>query len=261
MSEEKEISQLIPGYALNCLDEEEAGLVAGNLKESEALQTELQNYTKIVDQLALAGNYSAPSAALKQRLMDRVQLSPQKEKKLSAISEEIPSEALTPAAVPPPSVPWWQSIWDQYTRISPALAGAALVLLLALVGSQWFLQQQISTLESQVVSQKKMIVNLVNTQNAPGASGYIIFVDKEGKNILFVRGLDLLDQSKQYQLWMVQEGNRTSEAVFSVHPDGSFSTPILSSLPLSEKLRFGISIEPQGGSPGPTGLKVLGTPP
>ncbi len=73
--------------------------------------------------------------------------------------------------------------------------------------------------------------------------------------------LPVLDPDElQYQLWLIQDGQRTSGAVFSVNKYGYGSVWVSSPEPLSSYSDFGISIEPAGGSPGPTGDKVLGSP-
>jgi hypothetical protein len=46
--------------------------------------------------------------------------------------------------------------------------------------------------------------------------------------------------------------------VFSVTPQGYGCLLILSPLPLGSYQRLGITEEPAGGSPGPTGRRVLG---
>ena len=76
---------------------------------------------------------------------------------------------------------------------------------------------------------------------------------------LVVDGLPALDEERQYQLWLIEDGQRTSGGVFSVNPEGYGSLWVLSPEPLSGYSAFGITIEPAGGSPGPTGAKVLGS--
>jgi anti-sigma-K factor RskA len=70
--------------------------------------------------------------------------------------------------------------------------------------------------------------------------------------------LGALSPEQQYQLWLIQDGKRTSGGVFSVSSEGYASLVIASPLPLDAYSAFGVTIEPQGGSPAPTGEKVLG---
>ena len=57
---------------------------------------------------------------------------------------------------------------------------------------------------------------------------------------------------------LVKDGKRSSGGVFSVQDNGYGVLKIDSPLPLIEYQTFGVTIEPFGGSPGPTGKKVLG---
>jgi hypothetical protein len=61
-----------------------------------------------------------------------------------------------------------------------------------------------------------------------------------------------------FGLALNSDGLRTSGGVFAVNPEGYGALWISSPEPLSSYPAFGITIEPVGGSPGPTGEKVLG---
>jgi anti-sigma-K factor RskA len=101
-------------------------------------------------------------------------------------------------------------------------------------------------------------INLTGTEAAPEATGLLV-VSLDGEHgTLVVDGLAPLGQEQQYQLWLIQDGQRTSGGVFSVSEEGYGSLWISSPEPLSSYGAFGITIEPAGGSPGPTGDKVLG---
>ena len=79
-----------------------------------------------------------------------------------------------------------------------------------------------------------------------------------GEATLSITDLPKLPADKQYQLWLIQDGQRDSGAVFSVDTNGSAQVNIDAKRPLTEYRAFGITIEPAGGSPGPTGERVLG---
>ena len=102
------------------------------------------------------------------------------------------------------------------------------------------------------------VIDLAGTANAPTARGKIV-VSTDGKyGTLVVENLEALDPSEQYQLWLIKDGKRTSGGVFSVDEKGYAAVVIDAPLPLVEYSSFGITIEPAGGSPGPTGPKVMG---
>jgi anti-sigma-K factor RskA len=86
-----------------------------------------------------------------------------------------------------------------------------------------------------------------------------LVMDHQGDyGTLVVDKLAALDPSQQYQVWLLNGGNRTSGGVFSVNPDGYASLEIMAPKALSQYDSVGITVEPFGGSLAPTGLKVLG---
>ena len=102
------------------------------------------------------------------------------------------------------------------------------------------------------------VVAMVGTDAAPAAVGTLVISGDGEYGTLAVDGLAALDPDHQYQLWLIRDGQRTSGGVFSVNPEGYGALWISSPEPLSSYPAFGITIEPEGGSPGPTGDKVLG---
>jgi anti-sigma-K factor RskA len=155
-----------------------------------------------------------------------------------------------PATAVSPSAPWWQSLANSTRaflagpRWQPVLA---LVALIVLIGA-YFIWQQGGAEQ----------VELTATDAAPDAQGLIEIAANGRDASLTVAGLPPLPAEQQYQLWLIRDGQRDSGAVFSVNTDGSATVPVESERPLSEYGAFGITIEPAGGSPGPTGERVLG---
>ena len=131
----------------------------------------------------------------------------------------------------------------------------ALVVLLAFVNIR--LQQHLAEYEGSS-SEQFSTVKLTGTSNAPGATGVLVISQDGNLGTLIVDNLPPLDASRQYQLWLIQDGQRTSGGVFSVSPAGYGAMTVNSKLPLITYTTFGITIGPTGGSPGPTGAKVMG---
>jgi anti-sigma-K factor RskA len=76
--------------------------------------------------------------------------------------------------------------------------------------------------------------------------------------VLWAEDLPPLPASQSYQLWLIYaDGTRDSGAVFSVPADGSATVVVVAPKPFSAYARFGISVEPAGGSPAPTGPAAL----
>ena len=74
---------------------------------------------------------------------------------------------------------------------------------------------------------------------------------------LLVGGLPIPEPGTQYQLWLIQDGQRSSGGMFSVTGDGYGSMPISVAQSLSEYSSFDVTMEPEAGSPEPTGEIVL----
>jgi anti-sigma factor RsiW len=73
MSCSDRVTELLPGYALNCLDEAEQISVSEHLAICATCRSEARAYQAIVAQLALTVPKVGPSPDLTQRLMKRIQ--------------------------------------------------------------------------------------------------------------------------------------------------------------------------------------------
>ena len=241
MSTETHVVELLPAYTLDCLDEEELVLVSEHLAACADCRAELRTYQAVTDQLALAVPHAEPPASLKRRLMDRAQ-------------------PPGPVASTPARQPLWQPLAALMQRTTPAWGLAGFVLIVALAASNVWLWQRLNRLPGVSQPVPLRTIALAGTQAAPQATGLLV-VSVDGEHgTLVVDGLPYLDPERQYQLWLIRDGQRTSGGVFSVDPEGYGSLWISSPQPLSSYSAFGITIEPAGGSPGPTGTKVLGSP-
>ncbi len=164
-----------------------------------------------------------------------------------------------PRAIAQPRPTWWQQLGRSLRVLQhPAWGLASLALILALVASNVLLWQQVNRPGVAANMQGMRSLALVSTASAPKASGIVVISTDGEYGTLVVDNLPTLDKTQQYQLWLMQDGTRISGAVFSVGKDGYGSTPILAPDPLTRYSSFGITIEPSGGSPHPTGAKVLG---
>lgn len=237
MLNETHVSDLIPAYALGCLDEDEDILVSEHLPTCSACQAELEVYQTVTDRLAFTAPDASPPADLKRQLMDRVQ-------------------SAHPPATAAPRQSWWEQLTSLWHRAAPAWGAVSLVIILALAVSNLMLRQQVN--ESTAEPEGMRVVRLSGTDAAPDATGTLV-VSADGEyGTLVVDGLPLLDDAHQYQLWLIRDGQRTDGGVFSVNDEGYGALWISSPSPLSSYPAFGVTIEPAGGSPGPTGDKVLG---
>ena len=238
MLAKEHITDLIPAYALGSLEEIEARQVQAHLETCAVCRAELAQYRLVVDELGLAAPNRTPPGALKSKLMEQVSRSPTK-----------------PFRQPRSSL--FQRLSQVLRGLSPAWSLVGLVLVVALVASNLLLWQRVTDLEKSN-QDPLQTVQLFGTEGRTGATGMLI-ISRDGEHgTLVVDGLPVLDEHQQYQLWLIKDGKRTSGGVFSVDYDGYGSLWISAPQPLSSFASFGVTIEPAGGSPGPTGEKVLG---
>jgi anti-sigma-K factor RskA len=132
----------------------------------------------------------------------------------------------------------------------------SLLLILALGVQNLMLRQEPD--EPQMTSGGMRIVTLRGTEAAPDATGTLVISTDGEHGTLVVDSLPPLDPTLQYQLWLIKDEQRTDGGVFSVNDEGYGAMWIYTHEPLASYPAFGITIEPAGGSPGPTGEKVLG---
>jgi anti-sigma-K factor RskA len=240
MSDSVHIVELLPAYALGILEEEEALRTAEHLTICASCRAELQSFMAVADQLGLAAPEAMPPARLKQRIMGSLQ-----------------AQAAEAKAKPRPS--WWQRLASWFQRGAPAWGIASLLLVLALVVSNlWWWQQHTRPEQDFVTPGGMQVIAMASTDVAPEATGTMVISADGEYGTLVVDGLPFLDEDFTYQLWLIRDGQRASGGLFSVNDEGYGALWITSPEPLSSYSAFGITVEPAGGSPGPTGDKVLG---
>jgi anti-sigma-K factor RskA len=145
-------------------------------------------------------------------------------------------------------------------RILPVWGIVSLILIIGLVGFNVLLWQRLNRLEVATSPGGMHAIPLSASQPGSRATGFVI-IGADGMNgALVVDGLPPLAESQQYQLWLVRDGERTSGAIFSTDEEHYGGTRIKVDGSLFEYSSAGVTIEPAGGSPDPTGPQVLSGP-
>ncbi len=245
MSTDTHVFDLLPAYALGSLDREESNRVALHLDDCALCQKELRAYQSVVNQLPFAVPERIPPARLKQAIL--------------ASAEAQGNASRTPAPTRP------SAELSFLTRVRQHLLGpvpgwslvAIILALIVLLAGNILLLQRSQRLAAASANEFR-IVRMAGTVSAANATGWIVISQDGTAGTLIVQNLPSLDQSHQYQLWLIRDGNRVSGGVFSVDDRGYASVWVYSPRPLIQYQTFGITVEPIGGSPGPTGSKVLG---
>jgi|YelNatPaOPRAMG01_1025707.scaffolds.fasta_scaffold06660_9 anti-sigma-K factor RskA len=236
MTKGRHVEELLPGYALGALDDSERGEVEAHLAVCGHCAAELRTYRNVSDYLARSVPMVEPPERLKAAILKRVQ-----------------GRKPMPAA---PRLSWVERVRAAFMRTAPVWGVVSLALVIILAVSNLLLWRQMQQIQQ--ASSRFTTVALAGTDAAPGAIGMIVISHDGRYGTLIVDHLPPLKQDKQYQLWLINGEKRTSGGVFNVDQNGYGSVWITSPGPLIQFQSFGITIEPAGGSPGPTGQKVLG---
>jgi anti-sigma-K factor RskA len=232
---------LLPAFALEALDPDEVRMLETHLKTCPDCQDSLEEYRAVGDGLMFALPLRTPPPRVRARLV----------------------ASLAAAKAPTPSTRRAWPIWQ-------LVGGLALVILLALnvstLSQLQALQRQQTALTQQLQTSQTALALVAYpegrtlTVTGQQATGTLVLNSELKSGVLFAWGLQTLDAAQTYQIWLIQpDGRRVSGGLFRPEPSQPFvSVVIPSSRPFSDFTGMGVTIEPAGGSPGPTGPKVLG---
>lgn len=238
MNSEEHPFDLLPAYALGSLDDEETLQVSEHLSSCKICRAELMAFDRVVNDLPLAIEESAPPNELKSRIMAHTLKKneirfPEGEKSL------------------------WDRLRESIRSSAPVWGPVGVVLILILGLSNLILWGRLNQIEN-VTQNVLLSIPMQGTESTPQAVGMLV-VSRDGEHgTLIVDGLPALDDISQYQLWLIRDGQRTSGGLFSVDDEGYGSLWVSSPEPLLNFQAFGVTVEPAGGSSAPTGEKVLG---
>ncbi|MGA2640599.1 MAG: anti-sigma factor [Spirochaetia bacterium] len=232
MNDEHSMRDLLPGYTLGILDEEEKNDVREHLSACASCRAELVSYREVTGRLAAAVPDTELPAGLEERIM-------------RAIAALRSRRRTTTRGVPRRRAPW------------PAFTALAAILAVALgVGN---LLQWTSVLQPRARGARARLTTalLSGTGEARDAYGTIVLEPSDNEGVLAVTGLRRLDPGHQYQLWLIKDGERRSGGVFSPDAEGYGSMLLTVPRDFKDFHSFGVSIEPRGGSIAPTSALLL----
>ncbi len=229
----------LAAYALGALDPEEIPALREHLQTCEACRAELAEYQRVGTVLLTALPPQSPRQALKRTL----------QKRLAAGA----ANAHAPLKWPLRQI---------------ALAGA-LALLVGLniltVSQVYSLKQEQAEVANQNLSEQTALAMLAypNTTSLAfdqnGVSGSLL-IDKQRNLVgVFAWHLSLPPAGKTYQMWLIDpQGDRTSGGFLTPESGYPFVMAVIKSpQPLTDFAGVGITLEPSGGSPKPTGPRIV----
>lgn len=233
----------LAAYALGALDENETRRLEEHLESCLECQAELTDYISVSEGLLSALPPQTPRPWLRKQLEAR-----------------LPGNKKTSGK---------GSFWS-LPRISFGQAGIA-VAFIFLLGLNLYstlqmrrLQGQQAELTQRIYAEQSAIAMLAypGTQKISineGAAGSLLLNAETNTAVLFTWDLPELPVDQTYQIWLIDpQGNRISGGLFETSPENEYtSVRVAASSPLNDFVAIGVTIEPRGGSPGPTGNNVL----
>jgi anti-sigma-K factor RskA len=265
----EELEDLIPAYVLGAADEADRALVEAHLPRCANCRQLVKDYGPVVELLPFAAKQVEPRAELRYRILAATMgppapVSPVRNAPMIRAESPAPSRSSRLAGL----------LSDLFR--SPAFSAVALVLVLAfgfwnvMLQSQ-LLQQSAETRQmvAELGRQRSFLTTLAYSENAPRrlwgtekasqAVGRLFGGPDPFTFVMVTYDLPKLPPDKVYQLWLIDtSGNRTNGGTFTVDDEGRGWLISHAPQELGNYKTMGVTIEPFGGSPGPTGAKILG---
>lgn len=230
------LQPLIAAYALGeQIDDAE---MLAHLQSCPRCQRDLQAYAQLARVLPYEAELHEPPPALRERIIAQVE---------RAAASEQPMR--------PARRRWHWSL--------PAL-GFAMVALVAMLFWNVSLQQQNAAQSAQIDASRAGWRTMTALLNAPDvkwyalsgdqASGHFWLSQQQQVGCLVVEHLPPLAAGQTYQIWLGRDNERESAGTLTVRNGSAWE---LIPLDNTEYQTVGVTIEPDGGSPAPTGPRVL----
>ncbi len=248
--------ELLPFYALDALTEEERELVEAYLAKHPEARAQVDEMRRAGSALPQSVSPVEPAPRTKAALMARI-----------AADERARSSA---QSQPSRRVNRYESFFRSFSLAAAALAIVWVVVLNVQVVR---LRSEIAKLNSAFAAQSNSLnqiiqklpqttpsttitVSLKGTKVEPNAQGQLIADPGSQSAVLVVTGLPPLEPGKTYQVWLIANAP-VSAGLLTVDANGQGVLIITSQEAIGSFKSLGISVEPQGGSPQPTGDIVV----
>ena len=234
----------LAAHALNALPPDEAARVDTLLATNADARTLFAEYQAVVNLLPYGASASSetPPAAVREAILARARAT----RKRSLALRLLPRGSRVFAAV-----------------AACLVLGALLLGMAAYTGGfRSVIAPQTVTLASIMKTPGLISYEMVPESIAPGASGRVYLTPDRQYMALTLQGMPPPPDGRAYQLWFRNaEQERKSIEVFT--PDASGKVEFVRPIPPSQAsyITCGITQEPAGGSPAPTGQRVIGTGP
>jgi anti-sigma-K factor RskA len=250
---------LAAAYALGALSADEAERFEAFLATSPETQREVAELRDAAALLAVGQVDSAPSADLRDRIMERIR-----------------QDTVVPIGRAP-------GVAARRPRVPPGYWGALAASLVAVVALAWSLaglrsrvtglEQTLAAREATLAQRDRQLMSREATLNRllePGVRlyqltasgdpepGIQLFWDQE-RNTAIIHGFRLrpVPSGREYQLWFIKDGKPVPSVTFTPEPDGHAKVEQIQ-VPAGGALSAAaVTVEPAGGSPQPTSPILL----
>jgi anti-sigma-K factor RskA len=244
-----ELKSLIAPYVLGAISPEEMEEVRSHIISCEECMAEADGYSGAVSALAL----SVRPEALPDSLIDNVM------RQARADADE------TPAVTPPTSDDSEGARVTELRRPRPVYglvaAAAALLLVAVLAGALIATTNDLDDTRDQLALERERVEQLAQTEGAmrlgaPSSEAVGAMLPTDEGGVFVVHGLDDPPTEHTYQVWLLEDGQPTSAGTFD--PSSGVGA-IQTDHSLDGVDGVAVTVEPEGGSPAPTGDQVLST--
>lgn len=253
-----QIEELLEFYALGAINEADRQLVEAYLEEHPEARQQVEEMKRAIAALPYSVAPVEPAPRSKELLMKRVSA----------------DQRLTPAARIQPSSPAGRR-WENFFR-ALSLGAAALAILWAVI-----LNAQVAGLRSEIVALRQvlaaqsnsieqinaalpqltasqlMTVSISGTDIQPQAKGQLIADPDSQSAVLVITDLPPPQAGRSYQVWLIEGETPQSAGLLSVDETGRGLLVLTTETEIGSFDALGISIEPEEGSPQPTGEIVV----
>lgn len=239
------IEPLLAAYALNALEIDENRLVEAHLESCVLCRQAVSDYQAISDELMFAQPAAQPPARIRAKLIAQTA---QKPKDIGVLGR-----------------------LRNYPSILIPISALVVILVLAVVNiyllystNQLLASLEELTRQNQANQTAFALLTYPESQVAViddgGIYGTLVY-DPDGQvAVLNVWGLESLPAGQDYQVWLIEpDQTRISGGVFQSSDQSEYVTFMIESPNSLESFSgIGVTIEPEGGSPGPTGPRIFG---
>lgn len=234
-----ELLELIPAYVLGALDPDELAEVEALLVDSAEAQALADDYREMMgDVVPLMAEMREPEPSAKDRLFAKIQTTqPEDTKPLPA-----------PVVVPPTR---------RILRLTLFIPVAAAIIF-AVIGLGVVLQDftQSQTPEGMfyaVANQPDSLKVTVNPTDEQPVRGELVVTGDQGQAILRLMQLPDLETNQTFEMWLIDDSGAHSGGLFQTEDSNEAFFILNTDRPINQYAAFGVSVEPEGGSPSADG--------